>query len=240
MTDRSTTIAYSVSIGLHLILLVTQFLSFSWLHLSRPTAPLRVVYEERAKLQQLEERQASLSRAKRDMTTPSVPTAAQSRSQQIRIPQRPLLAGGQHLSDALSSRMASLDTSAGGQTMAQLLSSRSSVVDLANLVEAAAGDPVLMSYFGMIRERIQDTANRKNWVAGSDAQGIVYVSFMLDRSGSISAVAVVTDKSSPSSMLRGAGSQIVKTAAPFPSFPPSMTEASKTIIVPLEFLLGPA
>jgi protein TonB len=115
---------------------------------------------------------------------------------------------------------------------------RGAVIDLTNLVEASRGDPVLLSYFSAIREQIQQTANRQPWLTGEMTQGLVYVSFTLYASGSVERVVIVGERSVDSEMLRDAALRIVKAAAPFPPFPPSMTEGHKTVVVPLEFLLG--
>ena len=122
--------------------------------------------------------------------------------------------------------------------MTDLMPERSSVVDLTNLVDAARGNPVLLSYFSAIREQIQQTANRQAWLTGTSTEGLVYVTFVLSATGAIREAQVVVDRSSGAAALREIALQIVTTAAPFPPFPPSVTEATKTVVVPLEFLLG--
>ena len=116
---------------------------------------------------------------------------------------------------------------------------RSPVVDLTNLAEAAQGNPVLLSYFSVIREQIQQTANKRTWMTGQErAEGIVYLSFVLSPKGHIQSAAVVPERSVSSSALQGVALNIIKSAGPFPPFPPSMDEPSKTVVVPLEFLMG--
>jgi TonB family protein len=116
---------------------------------------------------------------------------------------------------------------------------RSPVVDLTNLIEAAQGDPVLLSYFSAIREQIQQTANGQTWLAADQAvQGVVYLSFVLSRDGAVDAIAVLPDRSVRSRPLQEIGLSIIKAASPFPAFPPSLGETSKTVVVPLEFLVG--
>ena len=112
-------------------------------------------------------------------------------------------------------------------------------MDLTNLVDAAQGDPVLLSYFSAIREQIQRAANQQTWMAGEpDAQGLVYVSFVLGAAGKVQAVSIVADRSIPSRQLQDIAMRIVKAASPFAPFPPSLAGASKTVVVPLEFLRG--
>lgn len=115
---------------------------------------------------------------------------------------------------------------------------RQSVVDLTNIIEAAQGDPVLLSYFGALRERIQRTANQRRWVGGDMAQGIIYVAFTLSEHGQVQSVSVVQERSAAAPHLQEAALGIVRSAGPFPPFPPSMDGGAKTIVVPLEFLLN--
>ena len=96
----------------------------------------------------------------------------------------------------------------------------------------------MLSYFSAIREQIQRAANRRTWLTGEQREGLVYVSFVLTSTGAVQEAAVVSGRSAASPDLRDVAVQIVKAASPFPPFPPSMGEPNKTIVVPLEFLLG--
>ena len=120
----------------------------------------------------------------------------------------------------------------------ELFPDRSAIVDLTDLVEAAKGNPVLLSYFSAIREQIQQAANHRTWMTGEGHEGTVYVSFVLAANGSIRSATVLEGRSVPSRTLQGIAMQIVQSAEPFPAFPPSLPEHRKTIVVPLEFLLG--
>ena len=216
MTDRVFTICFGISLGLHLALLVGQLLSLGWFRIDRVRTPIEVVYEYEVAAQELQHLQEQLARAKRDaVAAPSLTTGERV---QIRVPDRPLLTAD--------------------QTVPEILPGRSSVVDLTNLVDASRGDPVLLSYFSAIREQIQETANRRSWLNGEPTEGLVYVSFVLTSTGAIQGAAVLPDRSVPSQPLRDISVNIVTTAAPFPPFPPSITEPNKTIVVPLEFLVG--
>ena len=217
LSDRIFTICFGVSLGLHLLLLIGQLLQIDWLNPIKARSPLEVIYEYQTARDELQQLQEQVAKAKRETVAP--PSIANlGERPQIRIPDRPVLTAS--------------------QTLAEVLPGRPSVVDLTNLVDAARGDPVLLSYFSAIREQIQRTANHRPWLSGESADGLVYVSFLLSANGAIDRLAVVLDRSAPSSALRDIAVTIVKTAAPFPPFPPSMTESQKTIVVPLEFLYG--
>ncbi|PIQ84532.1 MAG: hypothetical protein COV75_01810 [Candidatus Omnitrophica bacterium CG11_big_fil_rev_8_21_14_0_20_63_9] len=218
MNDRVFAISFGASLGLHLILLLGQILSLPWWDTPRPMRPIEVVYEYEIVQQELKELQERHSKAARDLTTAPASAPGLSERTQIRIPDRPSLTVE--------------------QTVADLALNRSSVIDLTNLVDASRGDPVLLSYFGAIREQIQQAANHRPWLTGETAQGLVYVSFILSSSGAVQGISIVADRSVSSDQLRDVAVKIVKTAAPFLPFPPSMTDPQKTIVVPLEFLLG--
>jgi TonB family protein len=217
VSDRILMAAFAVSIGVHLSLLVAQLLSLGWFGRLRHRSLPEVVYEMEAATEELRYLKEQLERTKHEGA--SAPSPAHPGAQtQIRIPDRPLLTG----KDLIPEQMVE----------------RSAIVDLTNLVEASRGDPVLLSYFSAIREQIQQTANHGGWLAEETVEGLVYISFMLDASGTLKGLSVVADRSVPSAALRQAALWIVKSAAPFPPFPPSIKESSKAILVPLEFLLG--
>ena len=216
-SDRVFTVAFSVSLAAHMVLIIAQFLPLEWIRPFRNQKSLDVVYEYAVAQEELRQIKEKLSRAaSQAVANPSPPVLAE--QAQIRIPDRPSLTDG--------------------QTLADFMPERSSIIDLTNLVDAARGNPVLLSYFGAIREQIQETANRRSWLSGDVTQGLVFVSFVLNSGGSVSDVGVVGVRSVDSQNLRDIALRIVKGAAPFPPFPPSITEPTKTIIVPLEFLLG--
>jgi len=217
MTDRGFTIAFGMSLGLHLLLLAGQFVSWGWLAVARERLPINVTYDYEIAMQELRQLQEELARATRDTLTAPGPSASTHQAH-IRIPERPLLATTRSLPEA---------------TMGP-----SAFVDLTDLAEAAHGDPVLLSYFSAIREQIQHTANRRAWVTEEATKGLVYVSFVLSANGAIHQTAVLADRSVPSTTLQDIALRIVEAAAPFPPFSPSMTESRKTIVVPLEFLFG--
>lgn len=215
--DRVLTIAFGVSLGAHLMLLIGQLLFLDWLSAPNKHALLNVIYDYEIAQQELRHLQAQLAKATRE-TVAAPASGSVGERLQIRIPDRPMLTADQRVADVIPGRP--------------------SIVDLTNLVDASRGDPVLLSYFSAIREQIQQTANRATWLTGAASEGLVYVSFVLTSSGSIQDLTVVADRSVSVETLRSTARRIVKTAAPFPPFPPSMVEPSKTIVVPLEFLFG--
>ena len=220
-SERVFTFAFGLSLGAHLILLAGRVLSWQWLNApTKSLSPLQVVYDyqiAQQELRSLNVLKEQLARATRDHGTALSPSDF-GVHQQIRIPDRPSLAAGQNIQEIMPGRPA--------------------VVDLTNLVDAARGDPVLLSYFGAIREQIQQTATRCNWITGPANGGMVYVSFVLSAGGVLRDANIVMDRSTSSGSLRDSALKIVKAASPFPPFPPSMSEPQKTIVVPLEFLLS--
>ena len=220
MSDRVFAITFGISLGLHLLLVVGQLLSLNWFGPPSARRPIEVVYEYAAAKEELRRVQEQLARARRN-TAASPSPSTQGERTQIRIPDRPSF-----LTD---------------QTLLEAMPERTSVVDLTNLVDAARGDPVLLGYFGALREQIQRTANAHPWLSGESGEGLIYVSFRLSAGGAIQSADIVSDRSVASRALWNAALRIINTAAPFPPFPPSMmTESSKTIVVPLEFLVGPS
>lgn len=217
MSDRALVICFSVSLGVHLVLLLGQVLTLSWLKLQSPRPPIQVVYEYQVAEQELRQLQEQLSKAARQREG-SIAPANLTEPLQIRIPDRPSLAAD--------------------HSLAEISPGPSPVIDLTSLVDAARGDPVLLSYFSAIREQIQLTANRRTWLVGEAGKGLIYVSFTLTSTGSVRSIDIVTERSEASATLQDVALRIVKSAAPFPPFPPSMTDPSKTIVVPLEFLTG--
>ncbi len=210
-------IAFGASLAFHSVFLIVQGFSLDWLRAPQVKLPLQVVYEHEIAQQELKALQQQLAREKRNtLTTPTSPTAGERTL--IRVPDRPSLSLQQNLT--------------------ALVSGRSAFVDLTNLVDAAQGDPVLLSYFSAIREQIQLTANRQAWMSGAPQQGVIYIAFVLHSDGAVQNVEIVTDRSAPAELLRDIALRIVNASAPFPPFPPSIPEPEKTIVVPLEFLLS--
>ena len=223
--DRTLAMAFGVSLACHLVLLGAQLLDLRWIAPAGPQHALDIIYEYQLAEQELARLQHQLAELAEPPKltefgeSPGASGGVGGGLSHIRIPDRPLAEGAARLPGASTTR--------------------SAVVDLTNLVDAAQGDPVLLSYFSAIREQIQRAANQQTWMAGEpDAQGLVYVSFVLGAAGKGQAVSIVADRSIPSRQLQDIAMRIVKAASPFAPFPPSLADASKTVVVPLEFLRG--
>jgi hypothetical protein len=212
--DRALTIAFAVSLGLHLLFFVRQWRAGAL----TPPATTQFIYERTSPQHDTRAIRERVLRQQREPTN-AASSLTGSQQAQIRIPDRSLFSTNRALPDVVP----------------QL----SSVIDLTDLTTASGGDPVLLSYFGTIRQQIQQVANRRPWtITGEHQEGLVYIAFVLSSTGAIEEVGIVSDRSISSAQLRDISLRIVKAAAPFAPFPPSMTESSKRIIVPLEFLFG--
>jgi len=216
--DRVFAIAFSVSLAAHLLFLVGQLLQPQWFIVRRDLGPIEVVYNYEMAREAAQDMRAQLSRAQRDAVGAPAPGTFGERMQ-VRIPDRPQLAAD--------------------RDMETIMPNPGAIIDLTDLVDAARGDPVLLSYFGAIRERIQYAANQQPWMLEGEQGGLVYVSFVLLSSGIVQDVTIVGDRSAPGQKLREIALRIVRSAGRFPLFPPSMPEERKTIVVPLEFLPEP-
>ncbi len=112
-------------------------------------------------------------------------------------------------------------------------------VDLTDLAVAAQGNPVLLSYFGAIREQIQRTANEAVWAPTQGlSAGLVYVGFIIGKNGRLQSAAVMPERSTASPQLCAIALQLVQASSPFPPFPPSFQDPSKAVVVPIEFGVG--
>ena len=238
-TDRLLAITISVSLAAH-VLLVGLPLVFHWHGLFGALPPLRLIYEKNAA------REAS-QWAKEELERVHSRLADLHRLSPIPVPGA--VADGHRLEGVLQDTIGfgisnvALRATIGDSSVENLSpkvfggsGAWSTAVDLTNLEEAAHGNPVLLSYFGAIREQIQRMANARSWVPNGEATGgTVYVGFTLGRTGAMQSLSVVPERSTASSTLHDVALRIIKAAAPFPPFPPSFQESSKAIIVPLEF-----
>jgi len=232
-SERAFTIAFGISLTCHVLFLGVQFVRlapFQSLKKS-PRPALDVIYEYQIAEQEtrrLKERLASLKEL----------PELQAPQPQIRIPERPLAAGSASVggSGYQGDRSQLIPGLSAGPSDVNAV--RAAVVDLTNLVDAAQGNPVLLSYFSAIREQIQRTANRNTWLTGGATGGLVYISFVLGADGQVQAASILADRSVPAQHLQDIAVRIVKASSPFPPFPPSLGEPAKTIVVPLEFMVG--
>ncbi|HEX9780272.1 MAG TPA: energy transducer TonB [bacterium] len=218
LQTRAYEVAFCVSLALHaLVLAAATAAPLRFLAESRAMRAIEVVYEHPPSDGGAERLEQELARAKPAEISAPIP-AADVGGVQVRIPDRPSLVPEAPPEDLPSAGRA--------------------VIDLTNLIEAAQGNPVLLSYFGAIREQIQRSANAREWLTGEEQEGLVCVSFVLRSDGSLKDRVIVASRSVDSAALRDIAMRIVEAAGPFPAFPPSMEGESRTIVVPLEFLTG--
>ena len=240
-SERSFTIALALSAVAHSAVLGVQLVRLHRLPPIDKKTPLAIIYEREPEqtVDRLKEQFAELADTMKELPGVDAPES------QIRMPSRPLgglpgagIGGGGGLSTGSGMPEGFGAGAAGAAPGNRSQAALSAVIDLTNLVEAAQGNPVLLSYFSAIREQIQRAANRNTWMAGQGVEGLVYVSFVMSKAGEVQSVSLVSDRSAPSKHLQDIALQIVKAAGPFPAFPPSIPDPVKTIVVPLEFLLG--
>ncbi len=113
------------------------------------------------------------------------------------------------------------------------------VVDLANVAASARGNPVRLTYFSALRDQVQQMANSRAWIPeAAAAGGIAYVRFVLERRGTTSSIELLVEQSTASPALGDAAVRIVRAAGPFPPFPPSFTDSTLTILIPIQFVFG--
>ena len=222
MGDRPLLISLGISTGLHLMMLIGRVASFPHEGRAASHAPLEVVYETQQLSQPLRTVQEQLSRTQREARIASSggEIGGIGPRTDVRIPERPLMVASRPLLESMSGFGVS------------------SIVDLADLTRSAAGNPVLFQYFSVIREQIEHAASGRSWLIEQGQQGLVCVAFVLTAQGAIQDAHVVGDRSMLSEALRAVALRIVSAAAPFPPFPPSMKETSKTVVIPLEFVVG--
>jgi TonB family protein len=251
---RPLILALSISLACHLLGFGAQ-LAFGqrWVRPRMSADRLDVVYEYRPG----GAAEAMQERLRHAAPEPSSAPSTSAPAPVIRIPERAMLGMGRggpgaadgeegeglggllELGQGTSGRLRGAGGGGSGAAGDESGAMRSPVVDLTNLVEAAQGDPVLLSYFSVIRERIQQTANRQTWLAADQgAQGVVYLSFVLSRDGEIASASVLPDRSARSRPLQDIALTIIEASSPFPPFPPSIDEPAKTVVVPLEFMVG--
>ena len=222
MSDRPLLISLGLSTGLHLMMLLGRIASFPHEGRAASHVPLDVVYETPQVSQPVRTVQEHLSRTQRETGVLSSDGGGGiGQHADVWIPERPLMVSSRPLLESMPA------------------SGASSIVDLADLTRSAAGNPVLFQYFSVIREQIERSAGGRSWLIEQGQQGLVCVAFVLTAQGTIQDAHVVGDRSMPSEALRTVALRIVGAAAPFPPFPPSINDASKTVVIPLEFVVGP-
>ncbi len=94
-------------------------------------------------------------------------------------------------------------------------------------------NPSYISYYQLVREKIRRTAYQSYT---RTAVGEVYLSFIISSDGSLRAIRLVEDKSSPSAYLKEIALKSVKDASPFPDFPKDLDypELSFNVVISFE------
>ena len=219
MTDRAFLGAFGSSVAIHLCLLGLGVFSLGWLKTQRAQESLEVIYEAMAAEQQLQQLSLQHAQAMRAGIVGPAPSQPLGGSVHLHIPEGSLLASGDLIPDI---RVA-----------------QHSVIDLTNPMEAAQGNPMLLAYLNALKDHITQTVDaHPEWRKGVVGEGLVYVAFVLTPDGSLEDLSLVPKRSSGIAALRDIALRIVRSSAPFPSFPPSMQEP-RTILVPFEFRLSP-
>lgn len=240
--DRIFAVTLGVSILGHVLVVGMSLSLFGWTGLFSASRPFRLVYEQEQPREESHWSQEEIPRVQDSLKELPGPSGS------------PLQGSGMDghqlegvFLEAMQSQLADLlQITIGGSRKAAAtnLSDNSgawaSAADLTNVTAAAQGNPVLLSYFGAIREQIQETANAGRWLSRpvSDS-GVVYVGFVVTRTGAIRAVSVVPERSISSLVLQEVAVRIIQSSSPFLPFPPSFKESSKAIVVPVEFSVGP-
>lgn len=238
-TDRLFVTALVLSLVGHAVVLGAELIMPGWGGWSQAIKPLKLVYEpattqEPAQLyNELKHRREGFSAPPGPSSAPAVGTPGEGYQPAPMVVDVATLTASVHVGEIIGAGGASLAAGRSGAWQA--------AIDLTNLAAAAQGDPVLYTYFGALREQIQQTANAQGWLPEEAANpGTVYVGFVVTRTGAIASAGVVLERSVDSPLLQQVALRIVKASSPFVAFPPSFKESSMAIVVPLEFAEGPA
>ena len=236
--DRSFTIAMTVSLIGHALIIGAQGLTLLRLPPAGSARPTTVIYDMQPAARRapapIEPSSRLLDHATHVGRLGGAQTGA-SAGEERRLTE----AFQQRFSNALQSAMESSGRGGASAPAASGSGAWAGAIDLTNLESAAHGNPVRLSYFGAVRQQIQRAANRGGWLAQtSTGEGTVYVGVVLDRSGQIRSSAVLPDRTKGDAQLQEAALTIIQSSGPFPSFPPSFSESSLSLIIPIEFVRG--
>ena len=239
--DRPLAMTVGVSLACHAVVVGLQLIGPSRGSLSLMAHPAKVIYDTLAlrddvarTIQEARRAQAQLTDVREFMGAPAH-RADLVANPAGRTALTPGLSGSLWQAHVSSSGAMSLPASAPSSDT----SPWATAVDLTNLTAAAQGNPVLLSYLSAIREQIQRTANQQGWIPTRDAtSGMICIGFVMTRTGRIQSVTVLPDRSVGSPQLQQIALKMIQVASPFPPFPPSFSEPSKTFVVPIEFLIG--
>ena len=234
-TDRLLQITIVLSLIGHAAVLGAEMMMPGWGQWSQAIKPLKLIYEPE-KAPESSQLAKSLGRAHDGMKEITGPSALMPSSGSLAEGYRPQ-SSSRDASTLISQITVGSVMGTGGSSLGSGdRGAWETAIDLTNLAAAAQGNPVLYSYFGAIREQIQQTANTQNWLPqGASDPGTAYVGFIVSPRGTIESTSVVPERSVDSPLLQRTALGIVKASGPFPPFPPSFTDDSMAIVVPIEF-----
>ncbi len=227
-----------ITIGLsllgHAAVLGCELIMPGWGSWTQALKPLKLVYEpEQSK--ESAQLAKSLGRMKEGIREVAGPVAMMPSTGSGAEGYQPQSSGGD-IAALISQITVGSVVGTSGSSLAHSGSGWERAVDLTNLAEASQGNPVLFSYFGALREQIQDTANSQSWLPeGLSIPGTVYVGFVINKEGRLQSSGIVTERSADSNLLQNAALRIIKSSGSFLPLPPSFGDSSMAIIVPLEF-----
>jgi len=106
---------------------------------------------------------------------------------------------------------------------------------IVSTLESKMENPLYKTYYQKIRERIKRRAYR-NYT--KHEEGEIYLSFMIANDGTLRAVKVFKDKSTPNDFLQQITLKSVQDAAPYPKFPSDLDFPELSFNVIISFELG--
>lgn len=100
-------------------------------------------------------------------------------------------------------------------------------------MEKLSKDPVYLTYTQTLHQKIRQIALKN--CPKKFADGVVFVTFILNSNGEIKEVEIAEDKSSGEVILKEVARNSIQEAAPFPKFPESFNQAQITFNVIISF-----
>lgn len=216
MTDRFYTIAFIVSIAIHLSLVSGKLLRFEWNQTEMESQAsgknFEVVYEKAAEGESTHAVKERIQNIRKRISSPS-PSTGNIPKPGVQISARPSLAPGSIPTEIFEPQLA--------------------VIDLNDIAAASRGDPVTGAYLSSLRESIQMAASFTHDIPRGES--LIYVVFDLLADGMIEDPRVDHSRSSGSAEQKRVAVSIVSKAAPHEPFPPSWDRESKRFVIGLEF-----
>ncbi|MCX5681718.1 MAG: hypothetical protein NT079_05550, partial [Candidatus Omnitrophica bacterium] len=97
-------------------------------------------------------------------------------------------------------------------------------------------NPLYLSYYQIVRNRIKERAYANYMDSGKFDSGEVYLAFILDASGSLKKINIIEDRTRANQHLRQISTHSVEESGPFPSFPKELNypELSFNVVISFE------